>query len=878
MAGIDRDRWRLLEPLLDYALELSAAERESWLAELRVQSPELALDLASLLAGEIVADERGFLARPLGSQLEGLELGAYTLERSIGQGGMGSVWLARRTDGRFEGYAAVKLLNLALLSPSGQARFKREGSVLARLAHPGIARLLDAGVTPGGQPYLVLERIDGQPIDVFARERALSLGERVRLFLQVLGAVGHAHANLIVHRDIKPSNILVTGDGTVKLLDFGIAKLLDSDLPGERTELTVEGAKVLTPEYAAPEQVRGAAITTATDVYSLGVLLYVLVSGRHPTAEGCRSPADTVRALLEVGPARLRVGDLDTILHKALRKEPHERYQTVAELADDLTRYLRHEPVAARGDSIAYRVRKFVRRNRAGVAAAAFTLAALLAATVFSVGQMREAQLQRDAAVYASQRANAQVEFQSLLMSQVGDRPITMREILDRSRNALLRQYAGDPRFRSTILDQLSSRYADLGESTIPGVLLARAESLAVVTEDNDQLIQVRCHIVNNLRMQGRYAEAEHAYQRADSMLGAGTDPRVEAICLQTLADLDNEAGPGGRSIPAIRRAIVIRNRLGETRDMAYARMFATLAYSLHSDGRYREAIPVYRDAIALMDSTGRGETMTRNSFQHDLALALIELGETADAERLLHDVLERGARSDPTGQIPRQALIHYAHTALFDGHPDSAARYFAMLAGQAVRKGNRYWEGRALFGLVQSQTSLGHIGDARRTLARFMEVDDNPDLSHTDDQVVDYRFLEAKFAIASGNAATAHRLVVDMLRSNGYFDGERRKVFRSALILSAETALSLGDPAAALRFAGDARVKATSDSLTETRSAYIGEARLVEARALLASGDTVRARETLGRALVALRNGVGVEHHRTREAAALLAALGSAL
>ena len=873
MASIDRDRWLVLEPLLDHALELSAAEQESWLAELRVQSPELAADLQSMLEGEAAADAHGFLSCSLGTELEGMKLGAYTLERPIGQGGMGSVWLARRTDGRFEGYAAVKLLNLSLLSPSGQARFEREGSVLARLAHPNIARLLDAGVTPGGQPYLVLEHVDGQPIDIFAGEHSLSLGERVRLLLQVLGAVGHAHANLIVHRDIKPSNILVKGDGTVKLLDFGIAKLLDSDRDGQRTELTVEGGKALTPEYASPEQVRGEVITTATDVYSLGVLLYVLLSGRHPTAEGCTSPADTVRALLEVEPGRLKLGDLDNVLRKSLRKEPAERYQTVAELADDITRYLQHEPVSARRASIVYQIGKFVRRHRAGVAAALVTVAALVAATVFSVREMHEAQLQRDAAVYAGKRANAQVEFQSLLMSQVGDGPITMREILDRSRAALESQYVGDPRFLAAILAQLSSSYADLGDSEIRGALLARAESLAVASQDADQLTRIRCYMADNLRTEGRYDEAERTIQRADSMIGAETDPRVEAVCLQILADLDNEAGPGGRSLPAIRRAIAIRDSLGETRDMEYVRMLPTLAYSLDNAGRHREAIPVYERAMAIMDSTGRGETMARAVLQHDMSLTLVGLGETAEAERSLHEALERVAPADPTGQLPAQPLIHYAHVALFNRHLDSAAKYFAILAGQSRRGGNSYWEARALFGLAQAQLGLGRLSDARRSVKRFDQIAANRRIRSTDDQLTDGRILDAWLAVATGDTATAYRLVVDALRSNGYFDGTRQKVFHSALILAAETALSSGDAATALGFARAARTTATLDSLCETRSAFVGEARLVEARALLAGGDTVAARSSLERALMGLKSGAGDDHPRTREAEALLEA-----
>ena len=210
MPVIGRDRWLQLGPLLDRAFDLSDEERAPWLAELRAESPELAEELTSLLSGESVADRRGFLVEPVVTPLGGLELGTYTVERPLGQGGMGSVWLARRTDGRFEGRAAVKFLNLALLSATGQERFRREGSVLARLTHPGIARLLDAGVSASGQPYLVLEYIEGQRIDVFAMEQNLSADARIHLVLQVLSAVSHAHANLIVHRDIKPSNILVT--------------------------------------------------------------------------------------------------------------------------------------------------------------------------------------------------------------------------------------------------------------------------------------------------------------------------------------------------------------------------------------------------------------------------------------------------------------------------------------------------------------------------------------------------------------------------------------------------------------------------------------------------------------------------------------------
>jgi hypothetical protein len=385
--------------------------------------------------------------------------------------------LAKRTDGRFEGLAAVKLLNLSLLSAAGQERFRREGSMLARLTHPGIARLLDAGVSRSRQPYLVLEYVDGKRLDVYAAEHMLSSEDRIRLFLRVLDAVGHAHANLIVHRDLKPSNILVTSDGSVKLLDFGIAKLTDDHgATAETTAVTIDGGRAFTPQFAAPEQVRGDAITTATDVYSLGVILYMLLSGRHPTGEDSKTPADFVRALTNVQPTPLAPRDLNSVVGKALRKDPAERYQNVKSFGDDLVRYLGHEPVSVSRDALAYRARKFARRHRAAVGIAATILAVLMSATAFSMAQMREAQRQRDAAIAEGKRADAQAEFATLLVSQVGEKAMTMREMLDRARDGIEHQYAGDPRFASLALLQLSSHYDELGDSKTRAVVLARAE------------------------------------------------------------------------------------------------------------------------------------------------------------------------------------------------------------------------------------------------------------------------------------------------------------------------------------------------------------------------------------------------------------------
>src|SRR5579863_4080865 len=403
MRTLSPERWQIISPYLDQALAMTDDAQAVWLSSLRQQNPELAAELAALLDEHRVLAQEGFLEKgsPVWSSAPGLAgqtIGPYTLISQIGQGGMGSVWLAHRSDGRFERQVAVKFVNLALAGKGGEERFKREGSILGRLAHEHIAELVDAGVTPSGQAYLVLEYVQGEPIDQYCDRHKLDLEARVRLFLDVLAAVAHAHANLIVHRDIKPSNVLVTTGGEVKLLDFGIAKLMEGEgQTGVATLLTHEGGSALTPQYAAPEQLTGQPVTTGTDVYALGVLLYVLLSGRHPAGSSLRSPAELVKAVLELEPPRasdaittndskliverrgttpdklrrgLR-GDLDTIVGKALKKNPQERYASVVALGDDLRRYLRHEPISVRPDAISYQLRKYVRRHRVGVTVAA---------------------------------------------------------------------------------------------------------------------------------------------------------------------------------------------------------------------------------------------------------------------------------------------------------------------------------------------------------------------------------------------------------------------------------------------------------------------------------------------------------------------------
>ena len=449
--SVGKETWGRLSPLLDELLDLPDDERDARLAALRAQDPSLADAVTSMLL-HLPAIERGeFMsaaALPKPSGLDGQAIGPYTLVREIGHGGMGTVWLARRTDGRYEGEVAIKFLRSGLFGHGDAARFEREGTILARLTHPNIARLLDAGVmADGAQPYLVLEYIDGEPIDQYCQRMALSVPARLALMLDVLAAVAQAHNRLVLHRDLKPSNILVTKAGEVKLLDFGIAKLLDDAGAGAQTALTAHAGNAFTPEFAAPEQVQGGDVTTATDVYALGVLMYLLLGGEHPTAGGTNAPLDRMRSVIEAVPKRLSEavlrrggptarfssesrklssevkGDIETIVAKALKKAPSERYANAAALADDVRRYLAHEPISARPDAALYRTARFVQRHRAGVAMASVAVMALGAGIGVALWQAREARAQR-------------VQAEGLIEYMIGDlrkklQPVGRLDVLD---------------------------------------------------------------------------------------------------------------------------------------------------------------------------------------------------------------------------------------------------------------------------------------------------------------------------------------------------------------------------------------------------------------------------------------------------------------
>ena len=415
-------RWRLIREIFHRALDRPEAERMAFLVSACGDDADVRLEVESLLAAHLQAPR--FLSEPAsltepdtgtGIDRARTRIGAYEVQGTIGHGGMGTVYRAVRDDDTFRKTVALKVAHGGLRSTYLQRRFLQERNILARLQHPHIAMVLDGGTTPEGQPYLVMEHVEGQPITAYCAARALGLGDRLNLFRMVCGAVQYAHQNLVIHRDLKPDNILVTADGQPKLLDFGIAKLLAAGLDPEDAP-TATVMPMMTPDYASPEQVRGDAVTTASDVYSLGILLYELLAGRRPYTVRSDALPEIVRMVCETEPAlpslaaaeRPRAGapetgpgvipasslrgDLDTIIMKALRKQPSRRYPAVQDLSVDIDRHLRGLPVLARPDTLGYRGSKFVARHKGAVAAASLVLASLLGAVVVTTRQARIAE------------------------------------------------------------------------------------------------------------------------------------------------------------------------------------------------------------------------------------------------------------------------------------------------------------------------------------------------------------------------------------------------------------------------------------------------------------------------------------------------------
>ena len=909
------ERWREISPLLDELLDLAGPARQARLESLRAGSPGLADELAALLDHDSQARSGGFLTGAAAAgpghtddaSLVGQRLGAYVLQAPLGQGGGGSVWRAHREDGRYDGAVAIKLLHLSLMGRAGAERFRREGQILARLVHPHIARLLDAGVTPGGQPYLVIELVEGQRIDQHCDAQRLGIEARLALFDDVLAAVAHAHTHGVIHRDLKPGNILVATDGTVKLLDFGIAKLLDDDATSaESTALTREGGRALTPEYAAPEQLHGEGVTTATDVYALGVLLYQLLCGCHPTAPLGGNAAEALRATLDTDPAppsrrvhatatdaaalrgsnpqrlqRLLIGDLDTIVLQALRKVPAERYVTVAALAEDLRRHRMHEPVLAQPDTLPYLARKFVRRHRGAVAASGLVSLAIVAGMVGTVWQARQAQQQRRVAEQQAQRAldeydlaSAMSRLVSAALGPVSDKPMVVADVLTRAQANADRQFAAVPRVQAHLLRQLGVMWAEGGDWVRTEALLQASRGAAVRAGDALQAAEADCVLAIVSAYRGDFAQANAQVAAGLAVARASTGNRRSALveCLTNQGSIAETQDRFPAALAAFDEALQVLGtpRIGE-QDVLLRVKRATV---LGAMGELPRAVAEYDSALQSLQQDGKLDITAYNPTFNNFANLLLHAGQVLRAEAVLRQLLAR-QQGPGAGRArePAEAVNHaMALTQL--GRTDEAMALLAATLALPGVQANPYVQVRVIASAGENRCTAG---DASGCAAHATQLAGYLQAGKVADAGLRRRLLmlQGQLALMAGQTNAAQALVEQAIVQDGARAPASRAV--AAHLLAAQVALAQGRLAQAQQQAEQATASARQGFGGFAESRPLGLALRMQGLVAQAAGDAPAARRHWELAAQQLDGALGPDAADARDLRQRLAALGPA-
>lgn len=647
----------------------------------------------------------------------GTDIGHWRLLRRLGRGGMGTVYLAERSDAGFHQRGALKRLHPGLGSGEFLRRFAQERQILAALNHRGIARLLDGGRDDGGRPYLVMEFVEGQAVDAYCDERQLDIEQRLALFVRICQAVAHAHRHLIVHRDIKPSNIVVTAEGDMKLLDFGIAKVLgDTDMPLD--PVTRTAIRVFTPEYAAPEQVTDAQVTTATDVYQLGLLLYELLSGRRAQSGG-GTQATLERAICETEPARpsqavaddaaiaaarattpsalrrrLR-GDLDNIVLKALRKAPERRYESALALATDIERWRQRRPVQARPEGWLYRGTKFVRRHPFGVAASAAMLALLVAYAVTVTQQAAAIARERDRAQAEATKAR-QVQalvlqlFEGADPERSGGAQLTARELLDRGWEGIERELDAQPEIRAELLDTVGEAYRQLGLFDRARDLFDRSLETTASLAATNPLLHARA-----LRSRGRLHSEEGEYPAATAMLQrahaayraiAGDEHAEVAATLDDLGMASFRASDLETAERHHRDALAMRRRLFGEEHPEVATSLDNLGTVIRHRGDYAAAEPLLSEALALRRRLLPETHPHLAQSLSNLAITRVNLGEYDSAEALYREAQAVMARSRGA-RHPSVAVVMNNLAMLFQAQRDFDAAESLLRQALEIRR-----------------------------------------------------------------------------------------------------------------------------------------------------------------------------------------------
>jgi serine/threonine-protein kinase len=709
---MDPERWRRIKEAFSAALELPPEERAEWLSFTLPDDPSLAREVKSLLAAHDGADdfyERGALAavpevrQQLEGAVEGMRIGPYRVLSELGHGGMGAVYLAVRDEPSFTQKVALKLIKRGMDTDEIVRRFVAERQILASLAHPNIARLFDGGSTPDGRPYFVMEYVEGQSITAYAGERKLSTEARLRLFLRVCRAVQHAHQSLVVHRDLKPANILVDAEGEPKLLDFGIAKLLDPSSFGGMTALTGLAPGPMTPDYASPEQRAGGPVTTATDVYGLGLLLYELLVGQNPRSverklgEGWsgRLPSQVLAAAGDAERRRLArrlAGDLDTIIGKALESEPERRYGTAAALAEDVERHLTQKPVAARRSTLAYRLSRTLVRHKL---AATLALAACLFAAIFSYVAL--AWLQERGRVEAQHQISQALNDSLQRMIRAADpeqsrgKTLTVRQVLDAGAQELLgRDVRYDAETRAALLETTGVTYLNLGLYDDARRYLQQA--LQLRERQRNRSREATLNLAGNWTLLGRvaflqekYDASRDSYRRAiaikERLLGPAALPlATDWNGLGMIALAEGAPDLAGRHFG---KALAI-SRAAEDGQRELAETLNNLGTLEASRGQLARAQIFFESALRYLRSTLGEDHPDIPRARSNLAFTLFRRAEYDAAETLYQEIVDMRRR------------------LLGPDHPDLA---------------------RALLELASAQHQRGRLVKARATLGELLRI-----------------------------------------------------------------------------------------------------------------------------------------------------------
>ncbi len=718
---VEPDAWAKIKEIFNAALDVPTSERDAFIGRECDGDTEIASEVLSLLDAHVGASE--FIEKPASSSVTdfversrtsrvGQILGSYRIEGEIGKGGMGAVFLASRADSEFKKKVAVKLIKRGFDTDEIIRRFRHERQILATLEHPYIARLIDGGATDDGLPYLVMDYVRGRTLTRFADENELAIGERLELFMKVCSAVSYAHQNLVVHRDLKPSNILVLDDGSPRLLDFGIAKLIAADEATLNADPTNTLARAMTPEYASPEQVSGHPVSTSSDIYSLGVILYELLTGYRPFQVKTNRADEIVRIITDTSPTKpssicrsqgVRVsvrnpqylakelrGDLDNIILMAIRKEPERRYSSVEQFAEDIRRFLAGLPVIAQEDTFSYRASKFVKRNKAGVAAGIGVGVSLIAGIIASSRQAKIAARQRDRARREARKAEKVNEFlQRMLASadpRVVGKDVKVIEVLEIAARSLESDFANQPDIAARLELTLGRTYLSLGqlESAEKHLRFALRLCREAFPKRSVQMARTVGAIGRLLQQKGDIKNAEPAFEEALATLRSIHPGTLdEADLLNEFGYLVALKGDLDRALKLHRDELDIKRRSTGEDSVEVAKSLEKIGGVLISMGRNGDGEPMLRRSLQIFQKVHGPEHPDIALSMINLAGAIIET-RPAEAEALCRESLSMRRKLLGEDHVDVVwSLYNLAYVLINCGDPEGSRRFMLEALGK---------------------------------------------------------------------------------------------------------------------------------------------------------------------------------------------------